>query len=102
MRILKLFLCLIFLAAFAGPLFAQEVTYTWGNVAIGGGGFVTGIIPSTTEEGLLYARTDVGGAYRWDESNSKWIPLNDWISEDQVGYLGVESLATDPTEPNRL
>lgn len=102
MRILKSFLCLIFLAVFVEPLFAQEETYTWGNVAIGGGGFVTGIIPSTTEEGLLYARTDVGGAYRWDESNSKWIPLNDWISEDQVGYLGVESLATDPTEPNRL
>ena len=35
--------------------------YRWKNVQIRGGGFVTGIIYNTAEEGLLYARTDVGG-----------------------------------------
>lgn len=40
--------------------------YAWDNVSIGGSGFVSGLITSKTEPGLIYARTDVGGAYRWD------------------------------------
>lgn len=40
--------------------------YAWDNVSIGGSGFVSGLITSKTEPGLMYARTDVGGAYRWD------------------------------------
>jgi hypothetical protein len=84
---------------FALQVQAQE-NYTWGNVAMGGGGFVTGIITNPSEQGLMYARTDVGGAYRWDATNSKWIPLLDWVSEADRGLLGVESLATDPQQPN--
>jgi hypothetical protein len=45
---------------------------------------------------VVYARTDVGGAYRWDGANARWIPLLDWVSDEQTGYLGVESLAVDP------
>jgi hypothetical protein len=81
---------------------SQTESYTWSNVAIGGGGFVSGIITSKTKQGLIYARTDVGGAYRWDADNSKWTPLLDWTSEDELGYQGVESLATDPVEPNKV
>ncbi len=81
---------------------AQTETYQWSNVAIGGGGFVSGIITSRTEQNLLYARTDVGGAYRWNEANSKWIPLLDWASENELGYMGVESIAIDPKEANKV
>ena len=70
--------------------------YQWGNVAIGGGGFVSAIIASKTERNLFYARTDVGGAYRWNASSSRWVPLLDWVSEAQSGHLGVEALALDP------
>ena len=55
------------LISIAGLLQCMTVsaqTYKWGNVAMGGGGFVDGIITSKTEENLMYARTDVGGAYR--------------------------------------
>lgn len=76
--------------------------YDWNNVAIGGGGFVSAIITSKTEQNLVYARTDVGGAYRWDASTSSWISLLDWVSDDEVGYLGVESLAIDPQAPNKV
>ncbi len=76
--------------------------YTWSSMAIGGGGFVSAIIPSTREAGLLYARTDVGGAYRWDAASERWIPLNDWVSDEQTGYLGVESLALDPNAPGKV
>ncbi len=79
-----------------------EGPYTWDSVAIGGGGFVSGLIPSKTEPDLLYARTDVGGAYRWDASAGRWTPLMDWVSEADLGYLGVESLAIDESSPNNL
>jgi len=89
-----------FAAAAAGviAMAAQQpaLAYTWGNVAMGGGGFVSAIIPSKTESGVVYARTDVGGAYRWDNANGRWVPLLDWVAEDQIGFLGVDSLAVDP------
>jgi len=76
--------------------------YKWENLPIGGGGFVSGLFPSKTENGLMYARTDVGGAYRWDSKNSVWIPLLDWLSDGEKGYFGVEALALDHKNPNRL
>lgn len=76
-------------------------TYTWGNVAFGGGGYVTGIITHKTS-GDVYCRTDVGGAYRWDATNSKWIPLLDWCSDDETTYQGVESIAIDPQNANNV
>jgi lysophospholipase L1-like esterase len=77
-------------------------SYAWGNVAIGGSGFVSGIITSKTEKGLVYARTDVGGAYRWDGANQRWIPLLDWVSDQETGLLGVESIAIDPSAPAKV
>jgi hypothetical protein len=70
--------------------------YRWGNVAMGGGGFVTAVVPSKTQRDLFYARTDVGGAYRWDGANSHWVSLLDGVSEDDVGLLSVEAIALDP------
>lgn len=75
---------------------------SWDNVRIGGGGFVTSIVASQAEEGLLYARTDVGGAYRWSDADSRWIPIMDWVSTDQRALMGVESVAIDPSDPARL
>jgi photosystem II stability/assembly factor-like uncharacterized protein len=97
----KAFLFFILLLSFFEPLYSQ-VKYEWSNLPIGGGGFVSALIPSKTKKDLLYARTDVGGAYRWNAEKGEWIPLMDWVSADQTGYLGVESLASDPSNPNRL
>jgi xyloglucan-specific exo-beta-1,4-glucanase len=86
------------------PALAQTTeTYTWRNVAIGGGGgFVPGIVFNTTEQNLIYARTDIGGAYRWDQVSGRWIPLLDWIGFDDWNLTGVDSIATDPVDPARL
>ena len=70
--------------------------YHFDSVAIGGGGFVSGIVPSKSERGLVYVRTDVGGAYRWDVQQARWVSMMDWVSDTETGYLGVESLAVDP------
>jgi hypothetical protein len=96
-------MCLLFFGLVVPASYAQNAAdYRWKNVAIGGGGFVSAIIPSQSHEGLMYARTDVGGAYRWDADNSEWIPLLDWVSADETGYLGVESLAIDEKNPGRV
>ena len=73
----------------------ENPDWSYGQVAIGGGGFVTGIV-STCEAGLFYARTDVGGAYRWDNDAQKWIALNYDISDDDKGLLGIDGIAVDP------
>ena len=49
--------------------------WSYGQVEIGGGGFVPGVF-STCEENVYYARTDVGGAYRWDEAAQQWKSLS--------------------------
>ncbi len=90
----------LFCLLYVGVIAQTSTAYSWKNVAIGGGGFVTGIITSKEQSGLMYARTDVGGAYRWDVTNSTWIPLMDWASENQQGMFGTESIAIDPQSPN--
>lgn len=80
-----------------------EETYNWRNVEINGGGFVSGIIFHPTEPGLAYARTDIGGAYRWNNGTKRWIPLTDQFGNgDDWNLLGIESIAVDPSDPNRV
>ena len=76
--------------------------YTWRNVQIVGGGFVDGIIFHPKEKGLRYARTDIGGAYRWNDQSKRWEPLLDWVSYPDMNLMGVESIAVDPSDPDRV
>ena len=81
----------------AGSASAQNAAgYTWNNVPMGGGGFVTGVYPAKSQQGVVYARTDVGGVYRWDNAGSKWVPLMDWMSQDDMGLMGIDAMAVDP------
>ena len=75
--------------------------WTAGQVAIGGGGFVTGII-STCEKGVFYTRTDVGGAYRWDDTAKKWVSLCCFVTADDVGLLGIDGIAADPHNASKV
>jgi photosystem II stability/assembly factor-like uncharacterized protein len=76
--------------------------YTWKSVQIVGGGFVDGIVFHPTAKGVRYARTDMGGAYRWNEQTKRWDPLLDWVPYEDLNLMGVESIALDPADPNRL
>ncbi|MGN1134658.1 MAG: WD40/YVTN/BNR-like repeat-containing protein [Oscillospiraceae bacterium] len=75
--------------------------WSYGQVEIGGGGFVTGVF-STCEENVYYARTDVGGAYRWDEAEQHWKSLGYWVTDDDKGLLGIDGLAVDPNDASKL
>lgn len=95
-------LSLVFLISlFQYEVKAQTSGYTWKNAPIGGGGFVTGIVTHKTS-GDRYCRTDVGGAYRWDAANNKWIQLLDWLNESENGFIGVDALALDPQNANNV
>jgi hypothetical protein len=71
---------------------------TWNSVKFGGGGYVTGLVFHPTTANLLYARTDIGGAYRWNQGASSWTPITDGLGfgAAEARYHGVESIAVDP------
>ncbi len=89
-----LWLCLATTASAAD----DAVAYRYASVRIGGGGYVSGLVFHPTERGLYYARTDVGGAYRWDQAADEWVPLTDWIEAKDNNLLGIDSLALDPSD----
>ena len=74
----------------------------WTNVKYGGGGYVPGLVFHPTTPDLLYARTDIGGAYRWDASATTWVPLTDGFGVKEASHQGAESIALDPTDDRRV
>ena len=81
---------------------APSGPYAWKNVVIKGGGFVSGIVMSPALPGLVFARTDVGGAYRFSPAAQRWMPITDWVGHDNSNLTGIESIAADPVDPNRV
>jgi oligoxyloglucan reducing-end-specific cellobiohydrolase len=76
--------------------------YQWEPVRIVAGGYIPGLIAHPTQPGLIYARTDIGSAYRWNPTTQQWIPLTDFHAPTDYNLQGPESIALDPTDPNRL
>lgn len=79
-----------------------QEAYSWKSVQIVGAGFVDGVIFHPTARNVRYARTDIGGAYRWDAAGDRWQPILDWVSLKDLNLMGVESIALDPADPNRV
>ncbi|KAK0386107.1 hypothetical protein NLU13_5944 [Sarocladium strictum] len=78
-----------------------EAAYSWKNAKFGGGGgFVPGIVFHPTQAGVAYARTDIGGVYRWN-SDGSWTPITDSITDNTNWHnWGADALALDPQDPN--
>lgn len=76
--------------------------YVFRNVAIRGGGFVTGLVFSEAKASVVYARTDVGGAYRFDSVRRVWVPLMDAFGRAESNLTGVESIAADPHDADKV
>lgn len=81
---------------------APAQSYIWTSAPFGGGGFVDGLVFHPREKGLLYARTDVGGCYRWDAASRTWIALNDSLGRGDDQLAGALSLALDAGDPERV
>lgn len=81
---------------------AAAGAYDWESLPWGGGGFIDGFLYHPKEKGLLYTRTDVGGAYRFDPVGKRWIPLLDHLGPDEGDLMGVLAMAIDPNDASRL
>ncbi len=68
---------------------------TRNQVPMGGGGYVTGLVFHPLDTTIIYARTDVGGIYRWDEDNNRWIQLS-FGFEHLTRLYSVDGMAIDP------
>lgn len=98
-------------AAYAPTLSYNTVTVpVWSSVPLGGGGFVTGLA-SNADGSAIYCRTDVGGAFRWSPTgdvagNGSWVSLSDamvpFTTANASALMGVESIAADPSNLNRV
>lgn len=84
------------LAATARAQARDAAPYVWRNVVVGAGGFIPGIVFSRVERGLAYARSDMGGAYRFDAAAGRWRPLMD--SSPRSSDFGIESITADPID----
>ncbi|CAN5361205.1 hypothetical protein BH11BAC3_BH11BAC3_06630 [soil metagenome] len=82
------------------PKQLSSVAYQWKSVQIVGAGFVDGIIFHPKVQGIRYCRTDMGGAYRWNDIDKRWESLLDFISYEDNNLVGVESIAVDPNDAN--
>lgn len=99
-------LCLVFTGASFGSgnrtsdtvsAATEEVadSMDWGAVKIGGGGFVSGIV---TGQNVMYARTDVGGAYKYNYETQSWDQLFEFLNDTDRGYLSVDAMCIDPND----
>ncbi|MFC0205088.1 WD40/YVTN/BNR-like repeat-containing protein [Novosphingobium soli] len=90
----------------AGGPVAKE-TYQWAPVAVGGGGFITGITMDPAGRTFL-ARADVYGAYVWDAKADRWQQLATAATMPQVNRTqdgiatGAFEVAVAPSRPDRL
>ena len=80
----------------------NHIPYQYRNLPIPGGGYVTGFLFHPKKEGLLYARTDIGGTYRFDPAEKKWISLISHVTMEDLSETFPIALALDENRPNML
>ena len=81
---------------------ADARPYSFRTIPFGAGGFVDGFVYHPKQKDILYAHTDVGGMYRFDYANRRWIPLLDHLGRDDADLMGVLAIAVDPGNPNTV
>lgn len=80
----------------------NHIPYQYRNLPIPGGGYVTGFLFHPKKEGLLYARTDIGGTYRYDAKAERWISLISHVTMEDLSETFPISFAIDESRPNLL
>ncbi len=78
--------------------------YVWKTLKTGAGGWITGIDISA-DGSVVVSRTDVGGAYLWNEASKSWtqiVTADSMPDESYRGFGGVLSIVTAPSKPQRL
>ena len=79
-----------------------NIPYIYRNAPVPGGGFVTGFVFHPKEKGILYARTDIGGVYRYEYGLNKWTSLIDHVKAPDKWETYPLSIALDDAHPDWL
>ena len=76
----------------------NSVEFRWQALPIGGGGRCMDVLPHPNVEGLIYARSDVGGLFRRRAGEQQWTRLTTWMPIAFRGANGSDGIAIDPHE----
>lgn len=85
-------------AASAAAESQPEEDWEWKSVNLQGMGWVTGLVIQKTAPYLIYIKTDVGGAYRYDRETKVWTNLHFNLDSDHKYEASIESIAVDPRD----
>lgn len=80
----------------------KTIPYNYDNLKIPGGGYVTGFCFHPSVPGILYARTDIGGCYRYDFENDRWESLVEHVTHFDMSETFPLAIALDPKDPSVL
>lgn len=80
----------------------KHIPYQYHNLPIPGGGYVTGFLFHPNKENILYARTDIGGTYRYDFQEKKWHSLISHVTMEDLSETFPIAFALDENRPNML
>jgi xyloglucan-specific exo-beta-1,4-glucanase len=78
----------------------EYIPYEYRHAPVPGGGFVTGFCFHPNKKDILYARTDIGGVYRYDFSERTWVSLMDHVKAIEKWESYPLSIALDPKHPD--
>ncbi len=67
----------------------STAAYTWQNAAIGAGGFLDGVFFDPNNNGVMYARTDIGGLYKTTNGGNNWNQLLNFVGNDFGGTSSI-------------
>jgi photosystem II stability/assembly factor-like uncharacterized protein len=77
-----------------------RVEAEWHNSRVGGGGYITGLIPDPNTPGRIWARCDVAGVFLSEDGGRSFHAKNRGM--DASSNHSVESLALSPHDPSIL
>jgi len=76
--------------------------WNWKDVELNGMGWMTGVVVCPSPPYQIYARSDVGGVYRYNRETERWTQTLDSFGLDDRNVYSVEALAVDPSDGNIL
>lgn len=79
---------------------ARSFSFEYRPVGFDGGGWVTGL-EAHASTGLVYLRTDVGGAYRSDDGGATWIWLSGYFETPEYSWA-TQGLAVNQSDATGL
>ena len=80
----------------------KHIPYHYQHLPISGGGYVTGFAFHQKVPNLLYARTDIGGVYRYLYEEHRWKSLMEHVTSQDLSESFPIAIALDVQKPERL